>query len=110
MEIGIDSFAAIFDLSRSSLSSCYSMVRATRAERAGLAQAGRDEGASMPDGTAGILPSNINLFADISLRDPFADYRRMRDLGVVVKLDVPDVFAISRFDDVGEALRASDVS
>ena len=59
---------------------------------------------------AGTLPhSTINLFADASLRDPFADYRRLRDLGPVVKLKVPDVYAVSRFDDVREALRASDI-
>lgn len=59
---------------------------------------------------APVLPrSTIDLFADASLRDPFADYRRLRDLGPVVKLDVPDVYAVSRFADVREALRASDV-
>jgi cytochrome P450 len=53
--------------------------------------------------------SNIDLFADASLRAPFADYRILRDLGPVVRLDHPDVYAVSRFDDVREALRAADV-
>ena len=58
---------------------------------------------------ADIHQSDINLFADGSLRDPFGDYRRLRDLGPVVKLVNPDVYAISRFEDVREALRASAV-
>ena len=57
----------------------------------------------------GIPHSDIDLFADASLRDPFADYRRLRDMGPVVKLARPDVYAISRYDDVLAALRASHV-
>jgi cytochrome P450 len=53
--------------------------------------------------------SNIDLFADASLRAPFADYQILRDLGPVVRLDHPDVYAVSRFDDVRDALRAADV-
>ena len=49
------------------------------------------------------------MFADASLRDPFADYRRLRDMGPVVKLARPDVYAISRYDDVLAALRASNI-
>jgi cytochrome P450 len=56
-----------------------------------------------------IPQSDINLFADDSLRDPFGDYRRLRDLGPVVRLAHPDVYAISRFDDVRDALRSSDI-
>jgi cytochrome P450 len=53
--------------------------------------------------------SSINLFADASLCAPFADYRTLRDLGPAVKLDFPDVYAVSRFDDVRDALRAAEV-
>ena len=60
--------------------------------------------------TAASVPQgDINLFADGSLRDPFGDYRRLRDLAPVVRLAHPDVYAIARFDDVRDALRASDV-
>ncbi len=51
---------------------------------------------------------DIDLFADASLRDPFEDYRLLRDAGPVVKLARPDVYAIGRFADVQAALRASD--
>ena len=51
---------------------------------------------------------DIDLFSDESLRDPFGDYRRLRDAGPVVRLATPDIHAIGRFDDVREALRASD--
>ena len=64
---------------------------------------------SPASGVAAFPHSDINLFADESLRDPFGDYRRLRDLGPVVKLERPDVYAVSRFDDVRDALRASDV-
>lgn len=53
--------------------------------------------------------SDIDLFCDTSLADPFADYRRLRDASAVVRLAHPDVYAISRYDDVVAALRASDV-
>lgn len=52
--------------------------------------------------------SNIDLFADESLRDPFDDYRRLRDFGPLVRLASPDVYAMARYEDVREALRASD--
>ena len=52
--------------------------------------------------------SDVDLFDDASLVDPFDDYRRLRDLGPVVKLARPDVYALARFDDVRDALRASD--
>ena len=51
----------------------------------------------------------IDLFDDASLRDPFEDYRQLRDAGSLVRLERPDVYAISRFDDVQAALRASSV-
>lgn len=50
-----------------------------------------------------------DLFASASLRDPFADYRRLRDAGALVKLERPDAYAIGRFADVQAALRASNV-
>jgi cytochrome P450 len=52
---------------------------------------------------------DLDLFSDDSLRDPFADYRRLREAGSVVRLRHPDVHAIGRFADVQAALRASDV-
>ena len=64
----------------------------------------------VPTSATAVFPwSDIDLFADASLRDPFGDYRRLRDLGPVVRLARPDVYAVSRFDDVRDALRASDV-
>lgn len=59
--------------------------------------------------TSRIPHSAVDLFADASLRDPFEDYRRLRNLGPLVKLASPDVYALSRYDDVREALRASDI-
>ena len=58
---------------------------------------------------AEIALSDIDLFDDASLIDPFDDYRRLRDLGPVVGLVRPDMYALARFDDVRDALRASDV-
>ena len=58
---------------------------------------------------AEITQSDVDLFDDASLVDPFDDYRRLRDRGPVVKLARPDVYAVARFDDVRDALRASDV-
>jgi cytochrome P450 len=49
-----------------------------------------------------------NLFAPEALRDPFDHYRAIRDLGPVVWLDLAGVFAIARFEDVRDALRAPD--
>lgn len=60
-------------------------------------------------GATSLPHSDVNLFADESLRDPFDDYRHLRDLGPVVKLARPDVYAVSRFGDVRDALRSSDV-
>ena len=47
-----------------------------------------------------------DLFTVEALRDPFPLYRKIRDLGPVVRLREPEVLALSRFDDVREALRA----
>ena len=58
-------------------------------------------------GAAEIPSSDIDLFTDHSLMEPFGDYKRLRDLGPIVKLTSPDVYVLSRFSDVREALRAS---
>ncbi len=52
---------------------------------------------------------DLDLFSPASLRDPFQDYRRLRDAARVVKLRKPDAYAIGRFHDVQAALRAADV-
>lgn len=49
-----------------------------------------------------------DLFAPEALRLPFGHYRAIRDLGAVVRLSDPDVHMLARFDDVRDALRASD--
>jgi len=49
-----------------------------------------------------------DLFAADALRSPFSHYRAIRDLGPVVRLRDPDVYMLSRFDDVRDALRAPD--
>lgn len=51
---------------------------------------------------------DLELFGDASLRDPFDDYRRIRDAGPLVRLRRPEVYAIGRFGDVQAALRAHD--
>lgn len=52
---------------------------------------------------------DLDFFAEDSLRNPYADYRRLREAGPVVRLASPDVLAIGRFADVQAALRAADV-
>ena len=47
----------------------------------------------------------IDLFAEASLKEPFEDYRRLRDAGPLVRLTSPNVYAIGRFADVQAALR-----
>ena len=47
-----------------------------------------------------------DLFAPAALREPFSHYQTMRDLGPVVRLRNPDVYALPRFDEVRDALRA----
>jgi cytochrome P450 len=48
----------------------------------------------------------IELFAEASLKDPYDDYRRLRDAGPLVRLARPAVYAMGRFADVQAALRA----
>lgn len=50
-----------------------------------------------------------DLVSPDALRDPFPLYREIRDLGPIVHLEHPDVYAIGRFDDVQQALRLPDV-
>lgn len=49
---------------------------------------------------------DLNLFGEHSLREPYDDYRRLRDAGALVHLLHPNVFAIGRFTDVQTALGA----
>jgi cytochrome P450 len=49
-----------------------------------------------------------DLFADDALRQPFDLCRSLRDTAPVVKLADHDIFAISRFKDVQQALRSPD--
>ncbi|MGY4398957.1 cytochrome P450 [Sphingomonas sp. UYAg733] len=54
---------------------------------------------------AAVPELKLDLFGDASLRDPFDDYRRLRDAGAAVRLRHPDVYAIGRHADVQSALR-----
>ncbi len=51
---------------------------------------------------------DLDLFSEASLRDPFDDYRTLRDAGPAVRLKRPDVYAIGRFAEVQAALRDSE--
>jgi len=50
-----------------------------------------------------------DLFAPDALAAPFAHYHAIRELGPVVRLRDPDVYAIPRYEGVRDALLASDV-
>ena len=50
-----------------------------------------------------------DLVAPDALKYPFEHYRKIRDLGAVVRLEHPDVYALGRFVDVQRALRSPDV-
>ena len=47
-----------------------------------------------------------DLFSPTALEVPFEHYRKIRNLGPVVRLRDPDVYVLSRFDDVRDALQA----
>ncbi|HZO07220.1 MAG TPA: cytochrome P450 [Solirubrobacterales bacterium] len=49
--------------------------------------------------------SEIDLFSDESVLDPYENYRQLRDVAPAVYLTATDAWAISRFDDVREVLR-----
>ena len=51
---------------------------------------------------------DADVFAPDALRYPFEHFRKLRDLGAVVRLSDPDVYVLARYDDVRDALRASD--
>lgn len=59
--------------------------------------------------TQAIPTYNGDLVSPEALRDPFPYYRAIRDLGPVVRLEHPDVYAIGRFADVQQALRMPEV-
>lgn len=50
-----------------------------------------------------------DLFAPDALASPFAHYQAIRDLGPVVRLRDPDVYALARYAEVRDALRAATV-
>lgn len=49
--------------------------------------------------------SDLDLFCDAALADPYPRYRELRDLGAAVWIRPIGMFALSRFDDVRNALR-----
>jgi cytochrome P450 len=49
--------------------------------------------------------SSIDLFSDAVLRDPYPAYRELRDTGAAVWLPQYEMFAITRYKDVRDALR-----
>ena len=51
---------------------------------------------------------DTDLFSAAVLSEPFEHYRAMRDLGPLVRLRDPDVYVLSRFDNVRDALQAPD--
>src|SRR5207248_1898859 len=53
--------------------------------------------------------SRIDLYATENLIDPYPAYRTLRDLGGAVWLDKYDMFVLSRFDGVREALGNAEV-
>lgn len=50
------------------------------------------------------VTDNLDLFADEVLLDPYPTYARLRDLGPVVHLPANDVYALTRYDVIRDAL------
>lgn len=48
---------------------------------------------------------DVDFYSDESIRDPYPLYRRMRDLGPVIRLSRHDLFAVTRYADVRSLLR-----
>ncbi len=55
--------------------------------------------------TPDIPVSQIDLYDDAVLLDPYPGYRALRDLGPVVRLPQYDLYALSRFKNVQDAMR-----
>ena len=51
-----------------------------------------------------IPEDDVDLFTDEALAEPYAHYRRLRDLGPVVQLTQHDVYAVTRYADVRAVL------
>jgi cytochrome P450 len=47
---------------------------------------------------------DVDLFTDEVIAEPYDHYRRIRDLGPVVRLDAHDLLAVGRYDDVRRVL------
>src|SRR5262249_51210933 len=55
--------------------------------------------------TAGAIPaSSLDPFSDAALRDPWAIYRELRDLGPVFHLTEHDLYPVMRYEDVRAVL------
>lgn len=60
--------------------------------------------------SAPMCPSyDEDLVSEEALRNPFDHYRKIRDLGPVVRTRYPNLYALGRFDDVQQAARLPDV-
>jgi cytochrome P450 len=55
--------------------------------------------------TSDRIEADIDLFADAALLDPYPLYKELRDMGAAVWLKPLEMYALSRFEDVREALR-----
>jgi len=54
---------------------------------------------------AGTIPTyDADLFTDDALAEPYEHYRALRDLGPVVWLEAPGMYAVARYEDVRAAL------